>query len=577
MNYTYILLPENTGPENLQSYLDDLSTAENANLKNDKIQLTLQPLYEIALGKDLSNPIGPTMMSGIVWIIGGLSFVVILSACFNYTNLSIARSFRRSREVGIRKVIGALRGHVAGQFIAEAIIISLLALVLSFGMFILLRPAFLSLAPELSNIVTLDLTWQEIIYFLMLAIAVGLLAGILPAAFFSRIKAIQVLKDASSLKVFRNVAMRKILIVVQYTFSLMFIAATIIGYKQYKHFLSFDLGFNTENILNIRLRGNDPDVVMKAFGEVPEITAQSRSFMITSIGSYWGAQMKYTDPDDSAGVFYNTIDEHYIPLHGHQLIAGTNFTAKPDSAVESEVIVNEQVLKRFKIADGDPLKAIGETVELDDKPVQILGVVKDFHYGKVDSNIDLFMFRYSPRQGDFINAKVSSTDWPETLARIEALWKKIDPVHPLDATFYDDQIQNAYSEFMAMLKIIGFLAFLAISIASMGLLGMVVFTTETRTKEISIRKVLGASEGNLIYILSRGFLVLLFISAMVALPATYLFFDKFALASITYRAPISVVELLISLAVVMLIAFVMIGSQTIRVARSNPAEVLKTE
>ncbi len=167
---------------------------------------------------------------------------MILSACFNYTNLSIARSFRRSKEVGIRKVIGALRGHVIGQFIAEAVIISLAALVLSLGLFVVLRPGFLSLAPEVSNIVTLDLGWKELGYFLIMAIGVGTLAGVLPAFFFSRIKAVQVLKDVSSIKVFKNVAMRKVLIVVQYTFSLMFIAATIIGYKQYQHFLAFDLG-----------------------------------------------------------------------------------------------------------------------------------------------------------------------------------------------------------------------------------------------------------------------------------------------------------------------------------------------
>lgn len=577
-NYCYILLPENAGPENLQAYLSDLSTKQNADLKNEKIQLTLQPLFEIALGKDLNNQIGPTMISGIVWIVGGLSFVVILSACFNYTNLSIARSFRRSKEIGIRKVIGALKGHVVGQFIAEAVIISVLALILSMGLFLLLRPGFLSLAPELSNIVTLDLNWRELVYFLALAIAVGILAGVLPAIFFSRIRAVQVLKDVSSLKVFKNVAMRKVLIVVQYTFSMIFIAATVIGYKQYQHFLTFNLGYNTENVLNIKTHGNDPNVIMNELRQIPEVTMLSKSTMVTSVGSYWGEHLKYKDPHDSVVAFYNSIDENYIPIHGHNIIAGRNFIAKPDSAVESEVIVNEQVLKHFKIANAVAMDAVGEMIMLSGKPVEIIGVVKDFHYGKVDSDIRPFIFRYvKSDDAHVVNAKIVSNDLPATMATIEKSWKKFDSIHPLDATFYDDQIQDSYSEYRAMLKIIGFLAFLAVSIASMGLLGMVVFTTETRTKEISIRKVLGASEGNLIYLLSRGFLVLLLVSAVFALPATYLFFDQFALESIVYRAPISVMELFIALAVVMVIAFVMIGSQTVRVARSNPAEVLKAE
>lgn len=285
--------------------------------------------------------------------------------------------------------------------------------------------------------------------------------------------------------------------------------------------------------------------------------------------------MKYTNSQDSANVFFNTVDEHYIPLHGHRLLAGRNFTAKADDAEESEVIVNEQVLKRFSIAKRDPAKAIGEVVKLGEKSVQIIGVVKDFHYGKVDNEIGPFMFRYKSKEADYINAKITSSDWPATLARIEKVWKKIDTVHPLEATFYDDKIEESYSEYSMMIKAIGFLAFLAITIASMGLLGMVVFTTETRTKEISIRKVLGASEGSLVYLLSRGFLFLLMIATLVALPATYLFFDKIILTSIVYRAPISISELLIGAGLVAVIAFIMIGSQTLRVARSNPAAVLK--
>lgn len=576
-NYLYVVLREDTSPEAFLANVKKIGDQENTLLKNTSITFDLQQLYTIALGKDLSNQAGPAMDSSVAWIFGGLGFVVILSACFNYTNLSIARSMRRSREVGIRKVIGALRGHVLGQFLSEAVIISLLALVISLGLFVLLRSQFLSLSGQLNSIVDLQLSPWLLLWFVGLAIVVGMMAGILPAMFFSRIRAVQVLKDVSSLKVFRNVAMRKVLIVVQYTFSLIFIGTTIIGYKQYQHFLSFDLGFNTANILNIRLNGNNPDVVAKAFGEIPEISDLSRSTLVSSIGSYYGDFVKYTNSQDSANAYYNTIDERYIPLHGHKLLAGRNFVPKAEDAEENEVIVNEQLLKRFSIAQRDPAKAIGEIIKLGKKPLQIIGVVKDFHYGKVDNEVGPFMFRYKSKEADYLNAKITSSDWPATLARMEKVWKTIDAVHPFQATFYDDEIEESYSEYSMMIKAIGFLAFLAITIASMGLLGMVVFTTETRTKEISIRKVLGASEGSLVYLLSRGFLFLLMIAALVALPATYYFFDKIILTSIVYRAPISIIELLIGAGIVAVIAFVMIGSQTLRVARSNPAAVLKAE
>ena len=512
----------------------------------------------------------------IVWIVSGLAFVVILSACFNYTNLSIARSMRRSREVGIRKVIGALKSHVLGQFIAEAVLIALLALVLAFGIFLILRTQFMGIAPELSSLISLELTPTVIGYFILLAVVVGMMAGFFPALFFSKINAVKVLKDVSSVKVFRNLTMRKALIVVQYTFSLMFIAATMIGYKQYKHALAFDLGFNTANILNINLQDNKPEVFAKELSELPEVNALSKARMITSVGNYWGTTMKYTNPQDSASIWYNTIDEHYLPLHKHKLLAGRNFTAKTNDE-ETEVIINEQGLKRFNIGGNDPLKAIGEIVNIDGKKLEIVGVMKDFHYGKVDSEIKPVVFRYSKAPGGYINAKITSQDWPKTLAKIEKIWHNIDPIHPLQATFYDDQIERAYSEFSAMIKIIGFLSFLAISISSMGLLGMVVFTTETRLKEISIRKVLGASEGSLIYLLSKGFFTLLSFSALVALPLTYFFFEKVILSDIVYRAPIGALDLFIGLIVVMAIAFLMIGSQTMKVARTNPAEVLKGE
>jgi len=573
-DYVYLLLPEGADTRNIQAHLNRISAEQNKELERGKITLQLQPLKNIVLGPDLSNPIGTSMSVSIVYVVGGLAFIVILSACFNYTNLSIARSLRRSREVGIRKITGAMKSHVFGQFIVEAILISMLALLFSFGLFLFIKPQFLGIAPELGQIVSLDLSAKLILIFVSFAILVGILAGILPAIFFSRIDAVKVLKDASTLRVFRHVNMRKALIVVQYTFSLMFITATIIGYNQYRHALSFDLGFTTANILNVALQGNKPELLEKALNEFPEVDGIAKSMMITSVGTYYGGQMKYKDPRDSAKIFFNMVDENYLPLHDHQLIAGRNFTAKTGKS-EDEVIVNEKVLKRFDV--GDPAQALGQIVTVDDLQLQIVGVMKDFHYGKVDSEIPAVIFRYSNEEAGYLNVKITSSDWQATFARLEGAWKKIDPVHPLKATFYDEQIADAYSEFSAMIKIIGFLAFLAISIASLGLMGMVVFITETRLKEISIRKVLGATEASLIYILSRGFFFLLLISAGIALPLTYIFFANVLLPNIVYHAPIGFIEMFISVVVVMGIALLMIGSQTLKVARSNPAEVLKTE
>jgi putative ABC transport system permease protein len=396
--------------------------------------------------------------------------------------------------------------------------------------------------------------------------------------FFARVNAIQVLKNISAVRIFRKVTMRKALIVLQFTISLMFIAATIIGYKHYKHLLGFDLGFETENVLNIALSGNKSDLLKKGLSEMPEVKAISTSSMITSVGNYWAASMKYRDPQDSTSAYYTFIDEHYLSLHRHTLLTGRNFSSKAENAEESEVIVNETLLKRFNIANHEPAKAIGETITVNGNKVQIIGVVKDFYYGKsIDREIKEFMFRYTSGKPNYINAKVISNDWPATFGKIERAWKKIDHIHPLKAAFYDEQIQRSYRGFSSRIKVIGALSFLAICIASFGLLGMVVFTTETRLKEISIRKVLGAGEASLVYLLSKGFLMLLVIAALIALPAAQFFFVRYALDEYADTAPVPWNELLIGVMAVMSLAFLMIATHTLKVARGNPAQVLKSE
>jgi ABC-type antimicrobial peptide transport system permease subunit len=578
MNHVYIVLPPKGDPQLVQSNLDKISKEENKASDNSNIFLSLQPVKEIVLGKKLVNQIGPVVNSSAIWILGGLAFVVILSACFNYTNLSIARSLRRSREIGIRKVIGAFKSHVLGQFITESVLISMLALTFSFVLFLLLRPHFLSLHPFLQNLLSLTVSPKIILSFIVLAFVVGLTAGILPALFFSRINAIGVLKGNSSIQLFRHVNMRKALIVVQYVFSLIFMTTTIIGYKQYKSMLTFDLGFTTENILNINLQGNKADLLKKELLELPEVSGVSQSLIVMSLGNIYGGQMKYKKMDDSVSVWLNVVDEHYIPLHKHKLLAGKNFTPRNEHAREIEAIVNEQILKRFDIGEQDPNKALGEEITIDGKKLTIVGVVKDFHYETLEDKIEPMVFRYFTNQNyGYVNAQVKTNDLPATLSSIENAWRKIDKVHPLNATFYDDQIEQAYSSFSMMIKVIGFLAFLAVCIASMGLFGMVVFTTETRLKEISIRKVLGASERKLVYLLSKGFLLLLTLAAFIAIPITYFFFDKVILSNFAYHQPIGWSELIIGLGAVMTLAFLMIGSQTLKVARSNPAEVLKNE
>ncbi len=574
----YVTIPDEVNVALFKENLRRLSAHEDPTVKNTHIELDLEPLAGIMTGDNLSNQIGRTLGRTLVQVFYGLTAVIILSACFNYTNLSVARSLRRSREVGIRKVIGAAKGQVRAQFVVEAVIISLLSLVAAIIMFEVLKPYFLGLNPDLSELLKLNLSPSLILYFLLFAGFIGVAAGIFPGFYFSSVNAAVVLKGQSR-NVVGKLTGRKALIVIQYCISLMLITATFIMYRQYKHFLNFDLGFNTEKIINIRMQGNAPDVLMKRLNEIPEVKKVARAAIVTGIGTAWGDVMKNpNNPDDSASVRTNLVDENYLPLLEHQLLAGRNFTFRRDGANSDEVIVNEQTLKRFDIADQIPSQAIGHVVKMAGKDLTIVGVVKDFQYGRANNRSgEEVAFRYITEKPDYLLVKVDAEDLNVLQHKLESVWKATDPVHPYDGRLYADQIREGFRGLDASMKLAGFIAALAIIIASLGMLGMVVFTTETRFKEVGIRKVMGAGEGTLLFLLGKGFLFLLVIAALISLPVTYLFFEQIMLPMLANHAPIFIFDMTCGALIVMTIALLLIIGQTWKITRTNPANVLKNE
>jgi ABC-type antimicrobial peptide transport system permease subunit len=577
--WAYVLMPEKADLHAFQSKLDKLSQVEDKTVPLTHIQLALQPLDNIMTSESMNNSIGPTMGSTTVWILSSLAVVVVLSACFNYTNLSVARSFRRSREVGIRKTIGALKTQVISQFIVESVVLSFIALIVAFLLFLTIRPHFISLEPELQKILSLELSPALIGLFILFALVVGIAAGFFPAIFFAKINAIESLKNLIAIPSFKGVTIRKGLIVVQYTLSVIFITSTLIIYKQYRHYVNFDLGFSTENILNISLQGNHPDLLKKALSELPEVKDISESSIVMSIGNYYGMHVKNpNDPSDSAVVNYNTVDEHYLPLHEFKLLAGHNFSTHAGDFEQNEVIINERLLKRFNIGGGHPAEAIDEVIEANGKDLKIVGVMKNFQYGQANYRSDYEVaLLYNNKKAEYLNVKILSDDILGTHAKIEKIWKSLDLVHPLEAHFYDDQIEASFSGLKASVKVAGFLGSLVIFIALMGLLGMVIFTTETRLKEISIRKVLGASEAKLLILLGKSFFILLILASAIGLATTYFFFTQIVFRELQNHAPLGAFELLAGVVAISSVAIIVIGTQARKIAYANPAEVLKSE
>ncbi len=575
-NYIYFRPEKGITIDDIQSRLDLICEEENQQLEHTTISTIIQPITSIMTGSvKTSNEIGFVIGKEILLVMAGLSFIVILSAAFNYTNLSIARSLRRSKEVGIRKVVGAKRAQVFTQFIVEACIMSLASLIIAYLLFNLIKPFFLNINPDIQEIFQLNLDAKQIIYFVLFALAVGVTAGFLPATFLSRLKAISVLKSNNNTKLFSKVNLRKSLIVTQFTLSIIFIISASISRTQFNFALNYDLGFETDNIINVQLEGNDPTLARTLFESIPEVETISMSSHVLSVGSTWGNQMFSEDKLDSGTVFYSQIDHNYIPMMNHKLIAGSNFPEKVSIENEEHLILNEKALKEFKL--GTPEEAVGKIVNFDSKNLMIIGVVEDFNNQTIQSEIKSFAFRHNIENAYVLNLKLSSADMVATREKLESAWNQFDPIHEFNASFYKDSLEQAYKEFSMLYTIIGFLAFLTISISALGLLGMGVYTAETRLKEISIRKVLGASEQSLVRLLSQNFLILLIIAAAIAIPIAYFIFDSLILADQAFRAPIGLLELCLGVIIIFIIGFITIGSQTWKAARANPATTLRAE
>jgi putative ABC transport system permease protein len=578
-DFVYVMLPDSRAVAELQTKLDILSKEENSKIqdKKVKISLELQPVRKIVFGGKLENEFSRRINMRFIWILLGLSVMVLFSAFFNYSNLSIARSLQRSHEIAIRKVSGAKRTHVLIQFIAEAVIISLISLFLSLFIFFNIQSIFFSQFPDMRSLLNLNLSPQLIVYFIIFALLTGIIAGIFPGLYFSKVNPISAIKNILPSNKLTGINIRKILILIQFVFSLIFITSTLIFLKQYRDFITFDLGFNTKNILNIRIQGNKPELLEKELSGIPEITDISKSLMITSIGNNYYLYSKYNNIQDSVKVWYNNIDENYVPLLGFKLKFGRNFNSGSVNSERTEIIVNEKLVRQMNIENGNSQNAIGRFITSDGKKLEIVGIIEDFHWSTLDREIGPFLFRYSKTGFQFINAKISPTNIPATLKKIQGKWKTIDNVHPFYAAFYTDQIKDAYGNYFSLSKLVGFIAILEILIASIGLFGMVVFSLEVRLKEIGVRKVFGADFMSLTSILSRGFLFLILIAAFIALPVVYIVFEKFVLIRVIYHSPVGAFELFSGTLVIIIISNLIIVSQIFRMTRTKPSVLLKNE
>ena len=569
-HYVYLQLEDGYDLAKLQQYLDKVAGEAYQSNPDFKATFQLQALGDITPGPELDNSIGPQWSYLSFAISGGLALLILLPACFNYTNISIARALKRSKEIGLRKTLGSLSRQIFAQFIAETVIVTVVSLIGACAIFFIIRSEFQSLMVNASAL-DLSLTFGRFLYFLLFAIVTGFLAGVFPALHFSRLNPIDAIKNSKPSKAFSGVKLRKALIIFQFTLCLFFILSLVIFNKQYRYAMNFDLGFNEENLLDVDLYQVNPEVVTNEFSKLPFV--QKVSMSSGTMGH--GVPMGWTSLEgskDSTEVFYMFVDGNFIDNMGVKLLAGKTFDNGKNG--ETSVIINETLMKRFSFAG--PSEAIGQVVHVDSLSLNIIGVIKDFHFWQLHAPPGNFFFRSNPEKYRLANIKVVTNDVQGSLEVMEQTWGKISNGGLFTARFLSEATAMAFGNYITLLKIFGFLGLLAVSISCLGLLGMVVYTAESKTKEVGIRKVMGASRLSLAYLLSKEFLKLMLIASLFALPITLLL-NKVLSGLDHYRVAITFLDIFLGLLIMFVLGVTTMASQTWKTASINPAETLKYE
>jgi putative ABC transport system permease protein len=575
--YTYVKLKSGVLMETLEAALPGLAsrvtkdvrfTTEKGYTFRSQALTSLSPSREELMNATYEPPVGKLATEM------GVGLLTLLLAAFNYINLTLARSLSRAREVGIRKVSGALRWQLMGQFMAESVILSVLGLGLAYLMLQLVKPM-----PFVQQWLIGDVQWETSstlwTVFVAFSVVTGLLAGLLPARVLSGFQPAQVLRSQTGLKVFKGITLRKSLIVAQFSISLLAMIALLAMARQQHFMATTDYGFQREGLLTIPLNGF-PAARLSA--DISRLAGVERvSATVALFGDHGGnGQMVHRQKagGDSSATDVFAADANLVATTGLTLLAGQNLPVSVSDSASRLVLINEEAVRAFKL--GEPKAAVGQTLWLNDSTdVQIAGVVNDFQFTTMVWKIHPLILRYQPGDFRYLTVKVTGGN-PETVkANIARIWKRLNPYEPFAGQWYDDFLYNRHSH-TDDLNFMGLLLGLAMAIACLGLLGMVTYTTALRTKEVGVRKVMGANVRQVVWLLSWDFLKLLLIAGAIALPLGYLA-SSFFLMTFAHHITVGIGLLSACFGTMLLLGGLTIGWRTYRTALTNPVKSLRNE
>lgn len=579
--WIYILVEEGKGPQDINPHLEKIQKAHFTKLPKpdtqQKVKYHLQSLMSITPGPFINNPIGPFLPWLFIYFFAGLAAVVMLTSCFNFTNLSIARSLTRAREIGVRKVTGAMRWQIFVQFLSESILVALFALGLAIVLLLASKPLMMQLS--FARLMKWDLEANYFVYaiFLVFAIVVGILAGLFPAAVMSGFQPVKVLKGFTNIKLFSRMGLRKTLLIAQFTFSLIFILSVIVVFNQLQLFLKADHGFSMDKKAIVYLSNTSAQAMkteLLKYSNIENVTAASH---IPAAGSSYGEGFKKSlDEKDWININYYAVDEDYLKNIDVKMVAGRFYTAEAGESNKGFIVISEKAVETFHFQS--PIDAVGQEIiqQNDSARLQIIGVVKNYNHQLLMEKMDPLALMYKPDDFQILQVQYSNS-FQEAGASIEAAWSKVNPTLKVDYRDFNEEIHKIYDIFFGdIVNILGVISFLAIIISSLGLLGMATYTTETRIKEISIRKVLGGSNRSLVYLLSKGFFSVLLIAIFIATPAAY-FINNLWLELLAYHVSVNAGVIALGVLILVLFGVITIGSQAWRAVFVNPVDNLKND
>jgi putative ABC transport system permease protein len=570
--YTFLLLQKNmqfkTVNKKISRYLDKRSD-------DNTTALFLQPLTKIHLYSDLTADIGGRGDIKYVYIFSIIAFFVLIIACVNFMNLATARSSMRAKEVGIRKVVGAQRSNLIKQFLGESILLSSIALIFAIVLVELFLPAFNNLSEkELTLSVSGNIS--IILALFLITIITGLISGSYPAFFLSSFKPITTLKGSTK-RARRSFSLRKILILFQFAITIILLIGTISVYRQLNYVRNRKLGYEKEHIIYMPLRGElsqkyesmKNDMLKNV--DVLNVSIASALPTGSTLSTSGSLDWEGKSPDDEILINVVSVDHDYIDTFKLQIIMGRNFSKKFSTDSSAGFVLNEAAIKAMGIES-----PIGKQFSLWDTKGTIIGVVKDYHFDSLHKEIEPLILAILPDLYSDICIKIKSDNISNTIRELNSIWEKYVPEYPFEYHFLDESLDNLYRVEERIGISFKYFTVIAIIVSCLGLFGLASFTTEQRTKEIGIRKILGATVPNIILLFTQEFIKWVLIANIIAWPIAYYLMNRW-LQNFAYRTNIGLSTFIFSAALALFIALVTVSYQSIKAALANPIEALRYE